>query len=70
MLQMITARLNEASTWRGIIALITACGVAISPERQAAIVACGLAIMGLLGAFVPDMKPPTPPTDTPAPPAP
>jgi hypothetical protein len=56
---MIAARLNEASTWRGIIALITACGVGISPDRGEAIIACGLAVMGLLGAFIPDLKAPT-----------
>lgn len=49
-------RLHEASTWRGIVALITATGVAISPEQTEAIVAAGLAVMGLLGAFLPDPK--------------
>lgn len=63
MLKIIIDRLNEASTWRGIVALITAAGVAISPTQQAAIVATGLAVMGLLGAFVPDAKPTTPPAE-------
>ena len=49
-------RLHEASTWRGLVAIVTAAGVAISPEQGEAIVAAGLAVMGLLGAFLPDAK--------------
>jgi len=64
MMQMLIARLNEASTWRGIVALITACGVQLAPQQQTVIISAGLAIMGLLGAFVPDLKPPTNATDT------
>ena len=61
MFKIIIDRLNEPSTWRGIVALITAAGVAISPTQGEAIIAGGLAIMGLLGAFLPDAKPSTPP---------
>jgi hypothetical protein len=60
MMKLIIDRLNEASTWRGIIALVTAAGVALSPEQQNAIVAVGLAAMGVMGAFMPDNKPATP----------
>lgn len=49
-------RLHEASTWRGILAMLTAAGVALSPEQVNAIVACGLALIGMVGAFVPDSK--------------
>jgi hypothetical protein len=49
-------RLKEASTWRGIIALVTALGVALSPEQVEAIVAGGLALIGILGAFTSDKK--------------
>ena len=52
----ILGRLHEASTWRGIVALVTACGVAITPEQADAVVATGLAVIGLLGAFLPDAK--------------
>lgn len=48
-------RLTEASTWRGIVAIITACGVTISPEQIEVIVAGGLALMGIMGAFFPDL---------------
>jgi len=47
-------RLAEPSTWRGIVALMTATGLAIDPEQATAIVAVGVAIIGLIGAFLPD----------------
>lgn len=47
-------RLTEASTWRGILAIVTACGVILSPEQIEAIVASGLALMGIIGVFFPD----------------
>jgi hypothetical protein len=53
-LSYIYSRLSEPSTWRGIIALATAAGVALSPDQVDKIVAAGLAIIGLLGAFMPD----------------
>lgn len=54
MKQYILARLAEASTWRGILAVITAAGISISPAQMAAITSLGLAAMGLVGAFFPD----------------
>jgi len=53
-LSYIYARLSEPSTWRGIIALVTAGGVALSPDQVDKIVAAGLALIGLIGAFMPD----------------
>ena len=47
MKDFILARGKEASTWRGLVALLTAVGVSISPEQGEAIVALGLAT-GLL----------------------
>jgi len=47
-------RLKEASTWRGIIALLTAAGVTISPEMVDKIVVAGLAVMGIIGMFFKD----------------
>jgi hypothetical protein len=38
-LSYIYARLSEPSTWRGIIALVTAAGVALSPDQVDKIVA-------------------------------
>ena len=54
----IMARLKEASTWRGIVAIVTACGVALSTAQIEAIVATGLALMGIVGAFFPDATKP------------
>jgi len=48
------ARLHESSTWRGIILLLTVCGMKLEPDQQEAIIAAGLAIVGLLGAFTRD----------------
>lgn len=56
MKDFIIARGKEASTWRGLVALVTAVGITLSPEQGEAIVAFGLAIIGVLGAFVPDTK--------------
>ena len=54
MLAYIIDRLKEASTWRGIIGLLTAAGVTISPEMIDKIVAAGLAIMGVIGMLFKD----------------
>ena len=43
--------LGEASTWRGIIFILTAVGVQLDPDQQAAIISAGLAMSGLLGVF-------------------
>lgn len=56
MKEFIIARGKEASTWRGLVALVTAVGITLSPEQGEAIVALGLAVMGALGAFIPDAK--------------
>ena len=48
------ARLREPSTWRGLVLIATACGTALSPDQQEAIVTAGLLIAGLIGAAVPD----------------
>ena len=56
-MQYFINRLKEASTWRGILAIVTACGVTISPELTDAIVGVGLAAMGVVGVFFPDAKP-------------
>ena len=47
-------RLKEPSTWRGLTALLTAVGVALSPEQVNAVVSAGLALMGVLGVFTKD----------------
>lgn len=46
--------LKEGSTWRGVVLLLTAIGVQIKPDLQAAIISLGLSVAGLLGVIVPD----------------
>jgi hypothetical protein len=50
----IIARLSEPSSWKGIFLLLTAAGVTLRPELQAAITAVGLSLTGLVGVFAPD----------------
>ena len=47
-------RLREASTWRGLVWLLTVSGVALRPDQVEAIVLTGMAIAGLLGVFLQD----------------
>ena len=53
-MEYLMQRLKEPSTWRGLAALLTAFGVVLSPEQTEAVLAAGLAVMGILGAFMPD----------------
>ncbi|CAB4133879.1 hypothetical protein UFOVP263_34 [uncultured Caudovirales phage] len=50
----LVARLSEASTWRGVIALLTAVGITLTPDQTSAIVSLGLALMGAVGVFTAD----------------
>lgn len=47
-------RLREASTWRGMVWLLTVSGVALRPDQVEAIVLAGMAIAGVLGVFLQD----------------
>jgi len=49
-------RLGEPSTWRGIIATVTAMGIAVDPDQAAAITATGLAVIGAINVFKKDEK--------------
>lgn len=56
-IQWISDRLKERSTWLGIIPLLTLLGVGLSPEQQEAIITAGIAAAGLLLAFTKDNTP-------------
>lgn len=56
MKEFILNRFSEASTWRGIVALLTAAGITLNPAQTEAIIAAGLALIGVIGAFFPDKK--------------
>jgi len=47
-------KLSQESTWRGIIAIATACGSTIDPARANAIVAGGLTLIGLINVIKKD----------------
>ncbi len=52
--QYLLDRLREASTWRGIMALLMAAGVALSPAQIEAIITAGLSVIGVIGVFFSD----------------
>ena len=55
MIAWLLDRLKERSTWVGIIGIITAAGVNISPEQTELIVTAGVAIVGAIMAFTADV---------------
>ena len=54
LLDWILDRLDEPSTWRGLVGMLTAAGVAISPHNAQIIVAAGLGIAGFIGVVTKD----------------
>ena len=55
-LNYMLGRLSEASTWRGIIALITSLGITLAPDQQEAVITVGLAVIGAIGVFFKDKR--------------
>lgn len=55
-MQYFLNRLREASTWRGLVLVVTALGVQLTPDQVSTVVAVGLALSGLIGAFFPDSE--------------
>ena len=51
MISYLIERLSENSTWRGLVMLLTAVGVQVDPDQSSAIIAAGLAIVGLINVF-------------------
>lgn len=51
------ARLQEPTTWRGLVLIATAVGAKWSPTQAEAIVTAGLLVAGIIGAVVPDKRP-------------
>lgn len=50
-------RLREPSTWRGLLTLATVLGVALTPDQAESIALAGAALVGAVGAFMPDRLP-------------
>lgn len=49
-------RFKEASTWRGLVMLAMAAGLHIDPALADQIITAGVAVVGALGALIPDRK--------------
>lgn len=52
--RFLVQRLDERSTWRGVILAVSSLGVAIDPALSEAIISLGLAAVGLFEMFLPD----------------
>lgn len=48
LLKIALERLQENSTWRGLILVATALGVKLDPEMQEQIIVAGLSLVGLI----------------------
>lgn len=48
--------IREPSTYRGLIWLLTAAGLVLSPEQQTAIIGAGAALSGIIGVFFSDTQ--------------
>lgn len=57
LLTYVIDRAKERSTWLGLISLATALGLMLEQEQQDAIIAAGMALAGLVGAFTRDKTP-------------
>lgn len=55
-MQYIIDRLVEASTWRGIIMLLTSLGISIAPELVTPIIAAGTGLAGVVGVITKDKQ--------------
>ena len=49
-------RLAERSTWQGLVALLSAFGIAARPDLIEALITFGLAAAGLVNVLWPDAK--------------
>lgn len=53
-LETILNYLGQASTYKGLFAVLGAFGIALKPELTDAIIACALGVIGLIDVFVDD----------------
>lgn len=58
MFNFLITRLKERSTWMGLITIVTAAGVALSPEQVEAIITAGAAVVGAIAVFTKDSDAP------------
>lgn len=46
--------INEPSTWRGLVMVLTSIGLTLEPDIQTTIISAGLGVAGLIGAVFHD----------------
>lgn len=51
MLDWLIDRMRERSTWFGVVSLMTAIGISLSPAQIDAIAAAGMAVAGLVAVI-------------------
>lgn len=51
--EYVIARMQEPSTWRGLVLIATALGATLSAEQKEAIIAAGILVAGMIGASTP-----------------
>lgn len=59
-MKWVLKRLQEPSTWRGIVWIATAMGVTLNPMAWEYVMAIGMAVAGLLGVLLSDAPVPAP----------
>lgn len=55
-LDYILDRLQESSTWRGIVFCVSAAGIVLDPDKFNAIAAAGMAVAGAINIFRKEKK--------------
>lgn len=45
---------RQPPTWRGVVMLLTAAGVVLTPDQTAKVIAAGMAVAGAIGVFASD----------------
>ena len=51
MFNMVFKYLEQQSTWKGLIGILTAAGIALNPEQVAAICSAGIGLISLINVF-------------------
>lgn len=49
-------RMQEASTWRGIVLLLSVLGAQLKPEQVEAFILVGMALAGIIAVAFPDKR--------------
>jgi hypothetical protein len=54
LMNFVLARLAERSTWRGLVDVLAAAGLVLSPEQATTIITAGLGLRGLIATLFAD----------------